>query len=91
MGEEIIGQEDSKRSYSTTPAAELNNEKNEGSVLEFRGVRSHMRSVRSHRAGEVNYINSATSNTDKELLAEIGYKQELQRKFSTIQIGRAHV
>lgn len=86
MGEEIIGQEDSKRSYSTTPAAELNNEKNEGSVLEFRGVRSHMRSVRSHRAGEVNYINSATSNTDKELLAEIGYKQELQRKFSTIQV-----
>ncbi|GAV55425.1 hypothetical protein ZYGR_0AV00560 [Zygosaccharomyces rouxii] len=47
----------------------------------------HLRSIRSKTgAGEVNYINAATSNNDNQLLAEIGYKPELERKFSTLQV-----
>lgn len=86
MGEGIVGSEETKRSYSSASGTGVNDEKNNGSVLEFHGVTSHMRSIRSQHAGEVNYINSAASNTDKELLAEIGYKQELKRRFSTIQV-----
>lgn len=85
MVEEIIGRQDVKRSQNTT-ARTSEDEQNDGSVLEFRLVGSRLRSVTSQHAGEVNYINSAASYNDKELLAEIGYKQELQRKFSTIQV-----
>ncbi|KAH3899076.1 probable GABA-specific permease [Saccharomycodes ludwigii] len=37
-------------------------------------------------AGEVNYINAQTAHGDEALLAEIGYKQELKRQFSTLQV-----
>lgn len=48
---------------------------------------SNIRSIRSRTgAGEVNYINAGTATTDNQLLAEIGYKQELKRQFSTIQV-----
>ena len=58
-----------------------------GSAVDIRNVNSHIRSIRSKTgAGEVNYINSATSVTDNQLLAEIGYKQELKRQFSTFQV-----
>ncbi|CEP65078.1 uncharacterized protein LALA0_S23e00122g [Lachancea lanzarotensis] len=45
-----------------------------------------LRTITSKRAGEVNYINAKEAHDDRELLAEIGYKQELQRHFSTIQV-----
>ncbi|SCV99682.1 LAFE_0B00188g1_1 [Lachancea fermentati] len=46
-----------------------------------------LRSVRSKTgAGVVNYINAASAQDDKQLLAEIGYKQELRRQFSTLQV-----
>lgn len=48
---------------------------------------SSIRSIRSHTgAGEANYINAVTTATNNQLLAEIGYKQELKRQFSTIQV-----
>ncbi|KAH3899077.1 probable GABA-specific permease [Saccharomycodes ludwigii] len=48
---------------------------------------SQLRSVHSNTgAGEVNYINAQTAHGDEALLAEIGYKQELKRQFSTIQV-----
>lgn len=51
--------------------------------LEF----SNIRSVRSQTgAGEVNYINAATATNDGQLLAEIGYKQELERQFTPLQV-----
>ncbi|AQZ11285.1 (ZYRO0B15048g) [Zygosaccharomyces parabailii] len=80
---DIIEPQDIKESSSVTPRESV--EKNATSV-EFHNVGSHIRSVTSRRAGEVNYINAATSNSDNQLLAEIGYKQELQRKFSTLQV-----
>lgn len=62
----------------------------EGSTFELRDMGSrnvNMRSVHSKTgAGDVNYINAATSHSDNQLLAEIGYKQELKRQFSTIQV-----
>lgn len=45
-----------------------------------------LRTITSKRAGEVNYINAKAAHDDTELLAEIGYKQELNRHFSTIQV-----
>ncbi|SCV05095.1 LANO_0G18360g1_1 [Lachancea nothofagi CBS 11611] len=54
-------------------------------VGELREIRS-LRTITSKRAGEVNYINAKDAHDDRELLAEIGYKQELQRHFSTIQV-----
>lgn len=60
----------------------------EGSAFELHQLSSSdVRYVRSKTgAGEVNYINSATSVNDGQLLAEIGYKQELKRQFSTLQV-----
>lgn len=59
----------------------------EGTAHELRSMASNLRSVRSRTgAGEVNYINAATSVTDNQLLAEIGYKPELKRQFSTLQV-----
>ncbi|SCW03284.1 LAFE_0G07052g1_1 [Lachancea fermentati] len=54
----------------------------EGEVKEIRSLRT----ITSKRAGEVNYINAKTAHGDTELLAEIGYKQELDRHFSTVQV-----
>lgn len=45
-----------------------------------------LRTITSKRAGEVNYINAKAAHDDTELLAEIGYKQELNRHFSTVQV-----
>ncbi|KAL2709704.1 GABA-specific permease [Kluyveromyces marxianus] len=45
-----------------------------------------LRTITSRRVGEVNYINAKTAHDDTELLAEIGYKQELQRHFTKIQV-----
>jgi len=45
-----------------------------------------LRSVTSKHAGTVNYINAKEAHNAEELLAEIGYKQELNRSFSTIQV-----
>ncbi|KAM3160865.1 GABA-specific permease [Lachancea thermotolerans] len=45
-----------------------------------------LRTITSKRAGEVNFIDAKGANGDSELLAEIGYKQELNRHFSTIQV-----
>ncbi|BAP73711.1 GABA-specific permease [Kluyveromyces marxianus] len=45
-----------------------------------------LRTITSRNVGEVNYINAKTAHDDTELLAEIGYKQELQRHFSKIQV-----
>lgn len=57
-----------------------------GSVSEVTDFKE-LRSVKSKTgAGEVNYINSAGPVDDNQLLAEIGYKQELSRQFSTIQV-----
>lgn len=59
----------------------------EGTAHELHNMASNLRSVRSQTgAGEVNYINAATSINDNQLLAEIGYKQELKRQFSTVQV-----
>ncbi|QLL30318.1 hypothetical protein HG536_0A01350 [Torulaspora globosa] len=59
----------------------------EGSAYEMGNIASNIRYVQSKTgAGEVNYINSATSVNDNQLLAEIGYKQELKRQFSTLQV-----
>lgn len=56
---------------------------NEVNVSRF----SNFRSVVSHTgAGEVNYINAVTATSDNQLLAEIGYKQELRRQFTPIQV-----
>lgn len=53
----------------------------------FENDLANIRSVKSKTgAGVVNYINAATSITDNQLLAEIGYKPELKRQFSTIQV-----
>ena len=58
-----------------------------GSVTEYGADFKALRSVQSKTgAGEVNYINSGGAAGDSELLAEIGYKQELERQFSTIQV-----
>ncbi|AQZ17392.1 hypothetical protein BZL39_L04650 [Zygosaccharomyces parabailii] len=62
----------------------------EGSTFELRDMGSQNANIRSIHsktgAGEVNYINAATSHSDNQLLAEIGYKQELKRQFSTLQV-----
>lgn len=48
---------------------------------------SNIRSVTSNTgAGAVNYIDAAKSIDDNQLLAEIGYKPELRRQFSTIEV-----
>lgn len=57
-----------------------------GEAADIQNLRS-LRSVRSRTgAGEVNYINAAAAQDDSQLLAEIGYKQELKRQFSTLQV-----
>lgn len=53
-----------------------------GEVHEPRSIRT----ITSKRAGDVNYIDARAANGDTELLAEIGYKQELDRHFSTAQV-----
>ncbi|KAM3165098.1 GABA-specific permease [Lachancea thermotolerans] len=45
-----------------------------------------LRTITSKRAGEVNFIDAKGAHGDAELLAEIGYKQELSRHFSTVQV-----
>lgn len=45
-----------------------------------------LRTITSRRAGEVNYINAKAAHDDTELLAEIGYKQELERNFNPLQV-----
>ncbi|CCD23975.1 Uga4p NDAI_0C03150 [Naumovozyma dairenensis CBS 421] len=58
----------------------------EGSI-ELHNMASNLRSIISKTgAGEVNYINASKSVNDNQLLAEIGYKQELKRQFSTLQV-----
>ncbi|AET39650.1 Uga4p Ecym_4621 [Eremothecium cymbalariae DBVPG len=47
---------------------------------------SSIKTSRSKTVDQVNYINAKTAYDDVELLAEIGYKQELSRHFSTIQV-----
>ncbi|CDO95218.1 unnamed protein product [Kluyveromyces dobzhanskii CBS 2104] len=49
-------------------------------------VVTSLRTITSRRVGDINYINAKTAHDDTELLAEIGYKQELQRHFSKIQV-----
>lgn len=49
-------------------------------------VVTSLRTITSRRVGDVNYINAKTAHDDTELLAEIGYKQELQRHFSKTQV-----
>ncbi|QEU61156.1 hypothetical protein KDRO_E00270 [Kluyveromyces lactis] len=49
-------------------------------------VVTSLRTITSRRVGDVNYINAKAAHDDTELLAEIGYKQELQRHFSKIQV-----
>ncbi|CCK70350.1 uncharacterized protein KNAG_0E00820 [Huiozyma naganishii CBS 8797] len=59
----------------------------EGHSDDLYNLASRVRTVRSHTgAGEVNYINSVQSVSDNQLLAEIGYKPELKRQFSTLQV-----
>lgn len=53
-----------------------------GEVHELRSIRT----ITSKRAGDVNYIDARAANGDTELLAEIGYKQELDKHFSTAQV-----
>ncbi|CAD6607472.1 BAH_G0006590.mRNA.1.CDS.1 [Saccharomyces cerevisiae] len=58
-----------------------------GQAYQLQGLGSNLRSIRSKTgAGEVNYIDAAKSVNDNQLLAEIGYKQELKRQFSTVQV-----
>ena len=58
-----------------------------GQAFQLQGLGSNLRSIRSKTgAGEVNYINASKSVNDHQLLAEIGYKQELKRQFSTLQV-----
>ncbi|CCK72468.1 uncharacterized protein KNAG_0K01030 [Huiozyma naganishii CBS 8797] len=58
-----------------------------GSAEEIERPFSNIRSVRSQTgAGEVNFIDAGATVSDHQLLAEIGYKQELNRQFSTIQV-----
>lgn len=55
-------------------------------IAEVQDIRS-LRSVRSKTgAGDVNYINAAATQDDNQLLAEIGYKPELRRQFTTLQV-----
>lgn len=76
---------DSKGSGEVSPV--VSRDKGVTSMLEVHQMGSQIRSVRSKTgAGEVNYINAATSINDNQLLAEIGYKQELKRQFSTLQV-----
>lgn len=49
-------------------------------------VVTSLRTVTSKGVGEVNYINAKEAHDDTELLAEIGYKQELNRNFSKLQV-----
>lgn len=53
-----------------------------GEVQELRSIRK----ITLKRAGDVNYIDARAANGDTELLAEIGYKQELDRHFGTAQV-----
>lgn len=62
-------------------------DKGVGSTTEIPQNFKSLRSILSQiGAGEVNYINAVKSVSDNQLLAEIGYKQELNRQFSTIQV-----
>lgn len=67
------------------PVGEITREFSPNAVGEIHEYRS-LRTITSKRAGEVNYINAKTAHDDTELLAEIGYKQELSRHFSTLQV-----
>ncbi|SCU77312.1 LAME_0A00628g1_1 [Lachancea meyersii CBS 8951] len=69
----------------TQGTADITQVSSRSEVGEVRVLRS-LRTVTSKQAGEVNYINAKEAHDDRELLAEIGYKQELQRHFSTVQV-----
>lgn len=72
-----------KETISISPVASIRN----GESIQMYSSSPNIRTVRSATgAGEVNYINAITSSTDNQLLAEIGYKQELKRQFSTLQV-----
>ncbi|CCH45753.1 GABA-specific permease [Wickerhamomyces ciferrii] len=47
---------------------------------------AHMRTITSKTVGQVNYINAREVTNAEDLLAEIGYKQELRRTYSTLQV-----
>lgn len=57
-----------------------------GTAAHVQPVFSHLRSVTSKNAGVVNYINAAEAHDASELLAQIGYKEELKRNMSPIQV-----
>jgi amino acid transporter len=54
------------------------------------GVETHpihsLRSVTSKHAGVVNYINAKEAHNESELLAQIGYKEELNRNMTPLQV-----
>jgi amino acid transporter len=45
-----------------------------------------LRSVNSEHAGVVNYINAKEAHNESELLAQIGYKEELNRNMTPLQV-----
>lgn len=58
-----------------------------GDTVEVYTSAGNIRSIHSRTgAGEVNYIDASKSTDDNQLLAEIGYKPELKRQFSTLQV-----
>ncbi|CAI5759858.1 unnamed protein product [Candida verbasci] len=42
--------------------------------------------ILSNRSGHIRYIDPTNNAGDEDLLAQIGYKQELNRKYSTLQV-----
>ena len=59
--------------------------KTSSSAVEAHPVLS-LRSVTSQHAGVVNYINAQEAHDESELLAQIGYKEELNRNMSPLQV-----
>lgn len=50
------------------------------------GSVTELRTVTSAHGAPIRYIDAISATSDKQVLAEIGYKQELKREFSTLQI-----
>ncbi|SCV00062.1 LAMI_0G02652g1_1 [Lachancea mirantina] len=78
--------EDSNMSEKNQDIITTSGSNSQGEAIDIKNIGS-LRSIRSRTgAGQVNYINATSATDDNQLLAEIGYKQELKRQFSTVQV-----
>ncbi|QEU61679.1 hypothetical protein KDRO_E05580 [Kluyveromyces lactis] len=80
-----MGDDQESMSKSSGAVEHLINRNNSNDEIGFGSV-SELRVVTSAHGAPIRYIDALSATSDTQVLAEIGYKEELKREYSTVQI-----